>query len=317
MAETVFQNIIHALGKGGFNILFIWLIVGSVFLMLKGMRSGRKTSALFDLKKIEPKFKGKEDQKQMRYFKALKDRVDFYFFFKNKKNHAKIVYAVVLLIELTLLVTLFILKKYLLALVFPLLIHWFVCKALDLMSATIHTFVQKELPLAIKHLIKTMSKTNDLKTVMYETSKNLKEPLRSKFFDLSRQLITDNHEKALMEFAEGIGNTWIYAFVFLLNSYKEQSKKADVIKNLALLADMMERENYLKEKGLTDKKSVVILNYALGVVGLIALAANLIFNPYAVDFFFNSLGGMVVLIIGTVAILGTFIINLMLTRKTV
>lgn len=316
MAETVFQNIIHALGKGGFNFLFLWLIIGSLFLLLKGMRSGRKTSALFDLKKMEPKFKGKEDQKKMRYFRALKDRVDFYFYFKNKKHRGKIVYAVILLIELTLLVTLFILKKYLLSLVFPLLIHWFVCKALDLMSETIHTFIQKELPLVIKHLIKTMSKTNELKTVMYETSKNLKEPLRSRFFDLSRQLITDSHEKSLMEFAEGLDNTWVYAFVFLLLSYKEQSKKADVLKNLALLAEMMERENHIKEKAITDKKSVVILNYALGVVGLLALSANLIFNPYAVDFFFNTLGGMVVLIIGTVAILGTFIINLVLTRKT-
>ncbi|MFF2531484.1 pilus assembly protein TadB [Brevibacillus sp. NPDC058079] len=311
----IIESILHQIGKGGFNLLLIMLMGGSLYFFLKGMKLRRKTTELFNLSKLEIKVKEKKKFELM-YFKKLKRNLQIYFFFKDNKRKANIIYITILMVELSLFVMFAANKMYLFALLFPLMIHWFVCKALELLADSIHSFIQKELPLAIKHLIKTMTKTSDLKTVMYETSKNLKEPLRSKFFDLSRKMITENYEKSLMEFAEELDNTWTYAFAFLLLSYKEQSKKTDVIKNLTTLADMMEKENYLKDKSLTDKKSIVILNYCLGVISLLALVANLGFNSYATEFFFNSVGGMISLLIGFTAILGTFLINFVLTKKT-
>lgn len=312
----IIQTIVRAIGKDGFNLLFILLMGGSLYLFLKGMIRERKTTELFDLSKIELKKKVERKKFELMYFKKLKRNLQLYFMFKENKKRANLLYVVVLLTELTLFVLLAIAKKFLLAILFPLLIHWFVCKALELMADNIHVYIQKELPLAIKHLIKTMTKTNDLKTVILETSNTLQEPLRSKFLDLSRKMITENYEKSLMEFAEELDNTWIYAFSFLLLSFKEQSKKADVIKNLTNLADIMEKENYLREKSLTDKKSIIVLNYCLGGFGAIALFLNLTFNKYAIDFFFNTMAGMLALVIGFLAVLGTFLINLLLSKKT-
>ncbi|WPS85406.1 pilus assembly protein TadB (plasmid) [Brevibacillus halotolerans] len=312
----IIESIVQAIEKGGFNLLLILLMGGSLYLLIKGMKYQRKTTKLFDLSKLEIKEKEKRTKFELMYFKRLKQNLHVYFLFKENTHRAKSLYIAILLAELTLFVVFVVNKLFLCAILFPLMIHWFVCKALELLADSIHLYIQKELPLVIKHLIKTMTKTNDLKTVMYETSKNLKEPLRSKFFDLSRKMITEDYEKSLMEFAEELDNTWTYAFAFLLLSYKEQSKKTDVIKNLATLADMLEKENYLKDKSLTDKKSIVILNYCLGIVALLALTTNIAFNSYATEFFFHSMGGMISLLIGVIAILGTFLINFVLTKKT-
>jgi Flp pilus assembly protein TadB len=312
----IIQSMIQAIGKSGFNLLFILMMGGSLFLFLKGLFSQRRTSVLFDLSKGEVKEKKEKKKIDLMYFKRLKANLKTYYTFKENKKRAEHMYLLVLIAELVLFIILVLAQNFFLAIFFPLMIHWFVNKALELMSDNIHYYIQKELPLAIKHLIKTMTKTNDLKSIMLETSNTLQEPLRSKFLDLSRKMVTENYEKSLMDFGEELGDTWIYAFVFLLLSYKEQSKKSDVINNLTNLADMIEKENYLKEKSITDRKATVILNYCLGGFGVAGLFLNLIFNKHSIDFFFNSMTGMLALIVGFCAILGTFIINLLLSKKT-
>lgn len=306
------------MGTTQFNFLFVFLTVGSILLLAKMLYRNRKIKELYKIEKemlqteLKPKKKGKME---LRYFKALKKRVNMYYFFERDKQKPKRMYVSILCIELALFMLFLFMREWFLAIVFPLLVHWFVLKALELKSISIHAYIQKELPLAIRHLIKIMTKINDLKTVMYETSKNLNEPLRSKFFDLSRRMVTENYEKCLMEFAEELDDTWIYAFAFLLVNYKEQSKKADIIKNLAMLSDMLEKENYLRERGLTDKKSIIVLNYSLAVISVAAFALNLAFNKYAYDFFFNSAGGMISLLIGFAAVLITLLMNLFLTKN--
>lgn len=307
------------MGTAQFNLLFVFLAVGSFLLFAKMMYRNRKIKELFRIEKemLQTELKPKKQKRKLefRYLESLKKRVNMYYFFERDKKKPKRMYMSILGVELALFMLFVLMREWFLAIVFPLLVHWFVLKALELKSISIHAYIQKELPLAIRHLIKIMTKINDLKTVMYETSKHLNEPLRSKFFDLSRRMVTENYEKCLMEFAEELDDTWIYAFAFLLVNYKEQSKKADIIKNLAMLSDMLEKENYLRERGLTDKKSIIVLNYSLAAISVAAFALNFAFNKYAYDFFFNSIGGMISLLIGFAAVLATLLMNLFLTKN--
>ncbi|ADO59461.1 hypothetical protein PPSC2_27760 (plasmid) [Paenibacillus polymyxa SC2] len=312
----IVQSAIQEAGNHLVNILFILLMGGSLYLLMKGLISQRKITGLFNLSKVVVKEKTNIKRFNPMFYKKLRQNLTLYYTFKSNKNRADLLYFIIIASEWGLFLAFVFSQKFLLAIIFPILIHWFANKILSLMTINIHFYIEKELPLAIKHLIKSMTKMNDLKLVMLETSNTLQEPLRSYFLELSRKMVTENYEKSLMEFAEDLNDTWIYAFTFLLLSYKEQSKKVDVIQNLSNLAEMMENENHLKEKRLTERKATVILNSCLVVFAVSGLILNLIFNKYAVEFFFNTFAGMLLLIVGVSAIMGTFIINLMLSKKT-
>ncbi|WCF11412.1 pilus assembly protein TadB (plasmid) [Paenibacillus thiaminolyticus] len=300
----------------GYNFLFISVIVVSVFIFVNHWKKQRRISELFRTKKRAKGEHPENRSKQMKYFLALRKKVDLYYVFNGNQSKADNLYIGIFIVELLLFFIFIAFKKFILALLFPLIVHWFALKALELASNNIHIYIKKELPIAIKHMIKVMTKTNDLKAVLYETSGNLREPLRSKFFNLSRRMITENHERALLEFAEDLDDTWIYALSFMLISYKENSKKTDIIKNLATLAEMIDNENYQQEKALIEKKPIVILNYSLVVISIVLFFGNLVFNDYAQGFFFGSTGGMLVFLIGCSAILGTVLLNLILSKKT-
>lgn len=310
------EGVIKILGTMGFNFLFVIMIGSSLLLIFMTWKKQRRISELYHTSRKG--IDGTEQKKKynLNYFKALRRRIDYYFTFNPNKKKADNMYVGILLVELALFIIFFVAGKILLAIMFPLVIHWFALKILEMASVNIHMFVQKELPIAIKQLIKIMTKTNDLKSIMYETSSTLRDPLRSKFFDLARRMITENHERCLLEFAEDLDDTWIYAFVFMLISYKEQSKKNDIIRNLAMLADMLENENYQREKAILEKKSVIMLNYALAVIAVVCLIGNFAFNEHAPAFFLDSIGGMLAFVAGVAAILGTFLLNMLLSRKT-
>jgi hypothetical protein len=303
------QLIIDNIGLIGFDLLLLSVMGGVAFLFLKYLGMSRKHAELFDMNKTQTNRNDKR-RFQFSYFTNLRYRLKQYYQFKSGEDRSSFLYVVILSMELIIFIA------FLLAIAFPLLIHWFIMQAVKLISLNIHIFVEKDLPIAIKQLIKNLSKTSDMKVIMYEVSRTLKDPLRGKFFDLSRKLVTENYEKCLIEFGDELDNTWIYAFVFLLLSYKEQSRKADIIKNLILLADMLEKENDIKDKALTDKKSVIILNYGLAIVAMGTFFVNIITNDFALTFFFNSLGGMFCMMIGFTAVACTFLMNMMLSRKT-
>jgi len=301
----------------GINILLIVILGASLLLLLNLTKQQREMKRLMEIEpeKINLKKKNLKIQMELTYFKSLRKKINFYYQFKKNKEKADTLYYMVLVVEAILFIGFLMWNKPIFAIAFPITLHVTAIKGLELKSLSIHHYIQKELPNAIKHLIKVMSKTNDLKSIMYETSKDLNEPLREMFFDMSRKMITENHEKVLMETAEEIDNIWFYAFSFLMISYKEQSKKSDIITNLSTLSDMLDKEMYVKEKAITDKKFVVIMNYALAFIALGLLGINLAFNEHAFPFFFDTLGGMVSFLIGIWSIIGTILINLVMSSR--
>lgn len=303
--------------------LFLIIILGLSLLLLLGLiKQQRETKKLLTIQKEELDIekdveKRKTFSTRFVYFTSLRKKIDAYFHFKKNKHMTVAIYYGILVTEFLLFIGFLFLNKPIFAIAFPLTLHVASTKIFDLLSLNIHFYIQRELPNAIKHLIKVMSRTSDLKTIMYETSKNLDEPLRGIFFDMSRRMITEKPEKILMEYAEEIDDIWFYAFAFLLVSYKEHSKKEDIITNLTTLANMLDKETYLKEKNITDKKFVTVMNYGLTGIAVLLFIANLVWNrEVAIPFFFNNMTGMVAMIFGIWGIIGTVIINLMMTKRT-
>lgn len=299
------------------NILLIVVLGASLLLLLNLTKQQREMKRLtkIEVEKLEVKKKKTKMRIEITYFKTLRKKTTMYYQFKKKKEMANYLYYGILVLEGVLFIGFLMWNKPIFAIAFPLTIHVSAVKGLELLSLSIHHYIQKELPNAIKHLIKVMSKTSDLKTIMYETSKNLNEPLRGMFFDMSRRMITENHEKVLMEVAEDLDDIWFYAFAFLMVSYKEQSKKADIITNLTTLSDMLDKEMYVKEKAITDKKFVVIMNYAIAFMAVALFVLNVFTNEHTIPFFFGSLGGMFAFLVGIWAIVGSVMINLVMSSK--
>lgn len=316
---TFFLFLQESIGNIGFYVLLFLTGVLIVLLFVEQLVKGQKRSSLLTSVEI---FKGKSNKTKTNRvvkdgpFTKLKKQIHLMHYMKENEKREQIIFVSILVAEGLTLIIMAVFHKYILAIVFPLLLHWIIKKAIDLKTLTIHDFIQKDLPVAIKHIIKVMTKTSDLKTVFYEASKGMKDPIRGRFFDMSRKMITENHEKVLMDFADEIGNTWTYAFSFIMTSYKESSKKEDIIKNLALLGDILERENYNAEKSITEKKSVALMNYLLIVGAVAGFVVNLMFNDHAMEFFFNSVGGVMCMMIGFLSIGATVLINLMLMRKS-
>jgi len=176
--------------------------------------------------------------------------------------------------------------------------------------------IEEELPYVIDNIIKVFSRYGDLKSVMYETSLAIDEPLKSRFDRLSRRMMSgSNQEQALLEFADDINNIWVYSLVFILLSYKEESKKEDVIDNLRHLSRIIEKENNLKTASVTDKKYGVVLNYVIALVAGLGGLANITLNPIGKDYFFGTMQGIIFLIVGYGSVVLTIMINIKLTSK--
>ena len=288
----------------------------AIFVLYRIYEDKKMTRKLTIIEVITEKKQTKRDVSKFKYFKNLKLACNKYFILKPQKKYMAIyMYYGVLLSELVLFLMCFALKKPIFAFVLPPIYHIFVIKIIELLTYDIDAAILKNLPIVTKQMIKFFSKTNDLKTIIYEISKVIDDPLKTIFFNLSRKMFSESHEKCLNELADEINNTWMYAFVFLLLSYKEQSKKEDIISNLRILTNILDEENSIIQKGLTDKKPIALLNYMLLICGLAAFVLNLLFNKEAFGFFFNTIFGMICVIIGSIFTLLTIMVNIMLVSK--
>lgn len=296
---------------------FIFVLICLTLGIMFRIRVNRnKIKKLYKIEPAQVKERVRREKFKFNYFKTLETKINRYYYFKKNSHNAQYLYIGVLALELIIFLVCLNYNKVIFAVVIPPMIHFFTIKALDLLTVNIHNIIQEELPHVIKHMVKVFSKTNDLKTVFYETSKNLKGPMREMFFDLSRKMISENYEKSLMDFADSVDNIWIHSFTFLMMSYKEQSRKEDIIKNLRSLADILDKENYIKEKGLTDKKPMALMNYILVIASFALFVVNLACNDHAMTFFFDSILGMICFVAGFGSMLLTILVNLMLTNKS-
>ncbi|PLS19742.1 pilus assembly protein TadB [Bacillus sp. M6-12] len=251
-----------------------------------------------------------------KFFKKYDNTIKRFLSERNKERYSALVFYGTMAVALAIFLYFISMKQVLLGVIAPISLIWVANKIMTMLLVDVNEKVDEQLPYVIDTIIKVFSKYGDLKSVVYETSQSVEEPLKSKFERLARKMLSENNqEKAFMEFADEMDNIWVYSLVFILLSYKEETKKEDVILNLRHLSTIIEKENSLKNAGITDKKYGVVLNYAIAIIAFVGGFANIVFNPIGKEFFFGSMTGIFCFVVGMASIVGTIMINIKLSSK--
>lgn len=246
-------------------------------------------------------------------FKSLKEQLHVVLLFKNKENLFKPIYSLLLVFFFIVFLYFLAIKHLILAIALPAIMYFFTVLIIKQFIVTFDDVVRSNFPMLANHMAKMFSGTSDLSIVLYESSKEIDEPLRSLILKLSRELMVDNSERVLINFISESKNMWLHSFVFTLVNYKETSSKEDIVENLLTLSELIENRKDISEKMTENRKPVVIINYMLLIVGIVIFIGNFIANPIFKPFLFTFLGTFS-MIAGVSAIFITIIINLRFTK---
>lgn len=233
----------------------------------------------------------------------------------NKAHRLDLVFTGSLIFMLISSIFMILMKQYFLSLLIPFILIKFFIYLLNILAKDVVEEIEKTLPLAIDNMIRISSKYSDLRTILYETSLNSPEPLASIFSEMSRKMMTNTAEDVLMEFAESHDNVWIYSFCLILVSYIEDSDQEDTLKNLRNLRDMLEKENFLNSKKVSENRVGVTVNYVLAGLAFLFFIVNLTVNPYGKEFFFRTIPGLIAFFIGMGTLLFTIVVNIKLLHQ--
>ena len=249
------------------------------------------------------------------YFGNLKKNVQAFFLKKEKPGFILPIYYFVIFIPLAVGGYFFYQGQFFLGFAAIFALYFLINKIFEVVQDDLDDKIEEGLPIVIDNVIKTYSKYGDLKTVISEAARTAPEPLHTHLNTLARRLVTEDPEKCLNDFAEELDNTWVYSFVFILSSYKGMTKKADVLANLADLRNVVEEENRLKRQSATDKQYGMVVNYFLIATAVLGSFGHITYNPSGKSYFFETLQGLMVFIIGYACVFATIIINLNMKKK--
>ena len=296
-----------------FNIVLVTLIILLLILLLETIDTHKKKQRMFGIDNAY--MESKDFVRNNKFFRNYYNSILIVMVERKKEKYAPFIFYGAMLFSLICIIFFINIKQILFAVTVPIIFNLVVRKIFILLKSDSNEKIEEQLPFVIDTIIKVFSKYSDLKSVIYETSFSIDEPMRSKFEKLSRKMISENHEKAMMDFAKELDSIWIYSLVFILLSYKEEAKKEDVIINLRHLGNIIERENNLKNASVTDKQYGVILNYVIAALGAIAGISHIVLNPVAEDFFFGSFAGLISFSIGYAAVVLTILVNIKMSSK--
>lgn len=205
-------------------------------------------------------------------------------------------------------------QVYLMVLVAPIGLGIYGKRLIHAMQQDSIVMVERALPSAIDNMVRISSRYGDVKTIVFETSKTVEEPLRGILDNLSRKMISQNPKEALDEFQQEYDNVWLKSIASTLISYLEDSNKEATINNLKNLRDILYQENEGKVKLASERKYGIMMNYALAGAGVVVFLLNVLINPEGKEFFFNSFFGLVCMVAGFSTILGTVTLNVKLAK---
>lgn len=210
---------------------------------------------------------------------------------------------------------LFLMKQLILALVVPVILIKFSDHIFTLATRRTIEDIEDQLPSAIDKVIRVSTKNDDIKKILYTTSLDLEEPLKSIFDNLAIKMSSGYKTDTLMELGNRYNNIWIWSFVFILIGYSTNTAKAETVESLRNLRVLLENENLSKKNQSRERKYGVALNYTLIAVSFAGFIANLIFNPSGKEFFFSSLVGLICLTAGFSAIFITILVNIKMVKR--
>lgn len=298
---------------GTMKLMVLALIILVVLVLI--YHSIKKIFLYQKIYNIEYKIDKKTGKAKKGMLDEIKELSNQVFLYRKNKKAAQTLYYFMILFPFVIFITLVVLGEFLPAIFIPVIFFLSSKKILKLMAIPKDVVVREELPQLIRHFIKVLSQTDDIATVLYESSKFSKEPLRSAFQEASRRISNESFEVVLDDLGKKIDNMWVYSFVFILSSLKSTSKKQDVVNNLVLLAEIVEKEDRQATKAVVEKKGMIFLNWVLLVIGIAGFLFHVIFTEKGYEFFFSTNVGNVLVIVGFVLSIGTILINLKLEQK--
>lgn len=230
---------------------------------------------------------------------------------KDEKETNKIVMILMLLI-LGVSLFMIVVRQILLGCIFPIVLTFTTVKITNLMKKTQDDYIQEQLPGAIDNIVRTFTKYSDLRTILYEASGTLKDPMRSMIAGISGKMLNQSPNIVIEDFADEVNNIWINSLCFILLNYLEATPKKEVVENLRNLRDIISRENKSKKKEKLERKMTVLINYAICGVAILGFAGNLLINPMAQSFFFSTLPGLICFVVGLALLITAIFSNLII-----
>lgn len=293
------------------NINFI-LIITMFTTVTMGMFYYKRIKDISELLNIK-KNKKEKKKKVNNLLSGFKDNLYIILVLRNKENRFDLILNLFTITLFSIFILFLNLDSLFLAICIPMLIYSFTTIILKELIVDFDFIVKKNFSTLVNHMIKHFAKTNDLSIVLYESSKEIDEPLRSLILTLSREIITSNNEQRFINLIERTDNLWLHSFLLTLINYKESSSKENIINNLLELAELIDKRNELNRKMVSDRKPVVIVNYMLLLVGVVIFIGNLVVNPIMKTFLFTPMGSMS-LVIGISCMFLTVIVNMKLIK---
>ena len=263
---------------------------------------------------VVKKSKGVELIQKFKSLNKIYDELEIVMASKGKEHITDTVFFIFTGVLAAVSLTFMVFKVYMMAILAPVGLAWYARRLLREMKQDSIVMVERLLPSAIDNFIRISTRHNDVKTILYETSKVVDEPLRGVLDTLSSRMISRNPREVLEEFSQEYENVWLKSFAFTLISYMEDADKEATMNNLRNLRDILYQENEGKVKLASERKYGIMINYALAVAGVVVAIANILFNPEGKEFFFGTFFGLVCLIGGFATILGTITLNVRLAK---
>ena len=295
------------------NIVLVALILACIVLLIETIDNHKRMQRMYG---VDTSYmRGKDLVLKNKFFSNFYNLIEGVCIENEKEKYVKTYYYGSLIMAIVMLLYFIVIKQVLFAIGVPVVTILSIKKIFELLRTDATEKIEEQLPAVIDNIVKIFSRYSDLKTVIYEVSLLVEDPIKGKLDKLARKMLSEDHSKTMMDFADDIDNIWVYSMVFILLSYKEETKKEDVILNLRHLSSIIEKENSLKNASVTDKKYGVMLNYAVAFIGGAGGIANIMFNPSGKSFFFGSVGGILCIIIGYASIIFTVFINIKLNSK--
>lgn len=176
-------------------------------------------------------------------------------------------------------------------------------------SSILNNKINKTLPNIIDITYRTMTRNDNLRSILYEVSVNYDGFLKEALIDLVIELETRPEVECLTRFSSKFSSMYMRSYIILLISFISKSKKKDVMENLKLLGETISSENKMKKDILSEKMGTSVQNWFLTGGAIIAFIGNLRFNEGGAEFFFQTYQGMLCLIIGFICIFATILFN--------
>lgn len=166
----------------------------------------------------------------------------------------------------------------------------------------------------VQNFIGFFTEAENLETALYKAARTVEPEIASEWNRMIMDFQTgEKPEKALISFADRVGNEWAQYFVDILITHMDTG--VNITASLFKLVSEMQNSEYNEEKRLT-----LLTSYKWGTFIMIALSALVIFfnikmDPKNYDYYFHTASGVNIVTLSVIVLFISFIGALHMGRK--